>query len=180
MRRLILIAPIILTLQFDPASDALFQDLRRRHFPPAINFIGAHLTLFHALPGGELQAILREVGATARETAPFRVAVAGPMRLGRGVALRIESKKLTSIRQRLAARFRDWLSPQDREKFRPHVTVQNKVAPHVAAALLDHLAATLPAFEAIAEGIQLWRYEGGPWAPVAAVPFQATPGNAAR
>jgi len=175
-----LIAPIILTLQFDPAADALFQDLRRRHFPPAINFIGAHLTLFHNLPGRELDQILREVGATATRTAPFAVAVAGPMRLGRGVALRIESQNLIAIRQHLAKQFGDRLSPQDREKFRPHVTVQNKVAPHVAAALLNHLATTLPAFKATAEGIQLWRYARGPWAPVAAIPFQATPGNAAR
>jgi 2'-5' RNA ligase len=167
-----LITPIILTLQFDQAADALFQDLRRRHFPPAINFIGAHLTLFHNLPGGELDWILREVGAMASKTAPFAVAVTGPMLLGRGVALRIESEKLFAIRQHLAARFEDCLSPQDREKFRPHVTVQNKVALQVAAALFDHLAATLPVFEAIAEGIQLWRYGGGPWAPVAAVPFQ--------
>lgn len=173
-------APIILTLQVDPASDALFQDLRRRHFPASINFVGAHLTLFHNLPGERLDQILREVAETARETAPFPVAVKGPMRLGRGVALSLESERLKAIRQRLAARFGAWLSPQDREKFRPHVTVQNKVAPHVAAALFDHLAATLPAFEAIAEGIQLWRYESGPWAPVAAVPFQATPGNALK
>lgn len=104
----------------------------------------------------------------------------GPMRLGRGVALNIESEKLTEIRSELALRFRKWLSGQDRAKFRPHVTIQNKAAPHEAAALFDHLKATILPFEAMAEGIQIWSYERGPWRPIAAVPFQAIPAAASQ
>ncbi len=161
-----------MTAQFDEQADAYFQELRQRHFPPEINFVGAHLTLFHQLPGNVEDAILREVARVATETAPFAVDVAGPMKLGRGVALRIDSAALTALRARLAGSFEQWLIKQDRQKFRPHVTIQNKVAPHVAAALFDHLAATLPPVTAIIEGLQLWRYQHGPWSPVAAFPFQ--------
>ncbi len=152
----------------------MFQELRRRHYPPEINFVAAHLTLFHNLPGDHEEKIIAEVARVAKATAPFVVKVIGPMKLGRGTALRIESEKLNSVRQGLAERFDAWLIRQDREKFRPHVTVQNKAAPHVAQALYDHLAATLPEFEATIEGIQLWRYDDGRWSPIAAVPFQAS------
>lgn len=169
--------PIILTVQFDEASNAFFQTMRQKHFPEPLNLVGAHLTLFHNLPGSEEDEILRAVASLAAKTPPFEVAVTGPMKLGRGVALSFASDTLTGIRAELASRFRDWLSGQDRERFRPHVTIQNKVAPHEAAALFDHLKATMPPFDATAEGIQLWRYDRGPWRPIAAVPFQATPAN---
>lgn len=167
--------PIILTLQFDEASDALFEDLRRRHYPPGENRVGAHLTLFHSLPGSEEAAIIREAARLAASTPPFAVVVEGPMRLGRGVALKVASERLVAIRRVLAEAFRVHLTGQDKEKFRPHVTIQNKVAPHVADALHNHLAQTLPAFEATAEGFQLWRYRDGGWSPLAAVPFQGRP-----
>lgn len=165
-------APVILTLQVDAVADTLFQDLRARHFPPALNRVGAHLTLFHNLPGTEEDAILKNVAAVAVSTPPFPIEVAGPMRLGRGVALRIESEALVALRRRLAAIFPFRLMGADLEAFRPHVTIQNKVAPEQAGALFDHLAATFTPFDAIAEGMQLWRYHGGPWAPIAAVPLQ--------
>lgn len=172
-------APLILTVQFDEKSDALFQELRRKHFPPEINFVGAHLTLFHQLPGEHEDEIIRGVASLAITMSPFKVKVAGPMKLGRGVALRLESGRLDELRQSLADRFEAWLTGQDRQKFRPHVTIQNKVAPHVSAALYDHLSATLPSFEATIEGMQLWRYNDGRWTPIAAIPFQATPGKLA-
>lgn len=163
--------PLILTLQLDARADAYFQEMRRRHFPPSLNIVPAHLTLFHQLPGDRLDAVMRRVGETAIVTQPFNVTVAGLRKLGRGVAYLIESDALTKLRAQLAAGFSDWLIAQDKEPFRPHVTIQNKVAPHEAAALYDHLTREFVPFEATAEGVQIWRYEGGPWRAVAAVPF---------
>ena len=165
--------PIIATLQFDEPSDAYFQDMRRKYYPPALNLIGAHLTLFHNLPGAEEKAVLETIATEAARTEPFKVTVAGVMRLGRGVVFKIKSDELMALRTRLAETFRQFLVAQDREPFRPHVTIQNKVAPHEAAELHDHLAKAFQPFEAAAEGVQLWRYEGGPWSPVAAIAFQA-------
>jgi hypothetical protein len=50
--------------------------------------------------------------------------------------------------------------------------VQNKVEPAVARALRDRLAAQFVPHRVRACGLGLWRYHGGPWAPVAAHPFR--------
>jgi hypothetical protein len=49
--------PLILTLKMDRESFSRFEGLRQAHFPPHRNFIPAHLTLFHHLPGDDPGAI---------------------------------------------------------------------------------------------------------------------------
>ncbi len=164
--------PLIVTVQLDAQTSDYFDRLREAHFPAALNHLKAHVTLFHNLPGEEVDAVLGALADAAARLAPFRLMVSGLMRLGRGTAFRLESDGLIALRGRLAEAFGPWLTKQDREKFRPHVTVQNKVAPQEAAALLDHLSRGFAPFDATAEGLQLWRYEGGPWSPVAAIAFQ--------
>lgn len=165
-------SPLIVTLQLDSRTADYFDRLRAAHFPPAINYLKAHLTLFHNLPGGEELAVLETLVRAATVRTPFAMTVSGLMKLGRGTAFRIESDALLALRAELADVFAGWLAKQDRQKFRPHVTVQNKVTPQEAAALFDHLAREFTPFSAVAEGLQLWRYEGGPWSPLAAVAFQ--------
>jgi hypothetical protein len=53
-RRLSAADPLILTLGLDRASFERFEALRRAHFPPALNRVPAHVTLFHHLPGEAL------------------------------------------------------------------------------------------------------------------------------
>jgi hypothetical protein len=43
------------------------------------------------------------------------------------------------------------------------VTVQNKVDPKVARATLDRLRANFRPEVSRAMGLELWRYDGGPW-----------------
>lgn len=162
--------PIILTLQLDEKTAQLFEMARRTHFPPALNKIPAHLTLFHALPGADEARILKAIAGAASRP-PFPVAVDGLMPLGRGVAYRIASETLVTLRRTLADAFAEDLTRQDRERFRPHVTIQNKVTPEAARATLATLSEGFRPFTATAEGLQLWWYRGGPWAPLAAVPF---------
>lgn len=164
--------PLIVTAQLDEDAIGYFDRLRATHFPPAINRLKAHLTLFHNLPGTEERAVIEALAREARALAPFPVEVAALMKLGRGTAFRLESAPLCALRARLAATFEPWLTRQDREKFRPHVTVQNKVSPAQAIGLYDHLSREFTPFTATAEGLQLWHYEGGPWSPVAAIAFQ--------
>ncbi len=164
--------PLIVTAQLDEGASGYFDRLRSAHFPPAINHLRSHLTLFHNLPGTEERAVLETLAREARALAPFPVEVAALMKLGRGTAFRLESAPLSALRARLAEAFEPWLKPQDCEKFRPHVTVQNKVSPAEAIGLYDHLSRDFTPFTAMAEGLQLWRYEGGPWSPVAAIAFQ--------
>ncbi len=169
--------PIIVTLQLNEARTAFFQSQRERYFPAHINYIGAHLTLFHNLPGERFDLILETIGRCCAARAAFDIGVSGVMRLGRGVAYEIQSDHLLELHTELAATFASWLTRQDKERFRPHITVQNKVPPHEADALYEHLKANFSSFTARAEGIQLWFYEGGrnrtgTWASAGAIAFQ--------
>lgn len=163
--------PLIVTAALDEGAFDWFDDLRRTHFPPGRNRVPAHLTLFHALPGEQESAIADVLKAAVARRAPMRMAVRGPWFLGRGVAYRIACAELEDLRAELAHAFAPWLTPQDRAPFRPHITVQNKAEPAVARALLDELQQNFEPFDIVAEGLLVWRYLGGPWAPVARLPF---------
>jgi hypothetical protein len=165
--------PLVLTLALDAASQAWLEALRRAHFPPARNLVPAHVTLFHALPGEEIAALraalAEECAAMPAPGEPVRL---GPPRLlGRGVALEVHAPGVAALRARLAARWRGRLTRQDAQGWRPHATVQNKVAPEAARALHAALSAALPPREARAEGLLLWHYRGGPWEAAAEFHF---------
>lgn len=162
---------IVLTLQMDPVAQARLDGLRRAHFPPTLDKVPAHLTLFHALPGDRLEAVVETVACHAAATRPFDLVFDRLLPLGRGVALGVDCEPLGRFREALATTFRPWLTGQDRERFRPHVTIQNKVTPERAKATLEALARRFEPIEATAEGVQLWRYLGGPWAPAGAIGF---------
>lgn len=71
-----------------------------------------------------------------------------------------------------------WLTPQDAARFSAHVTIQNKVSPEVARSTLAEVAGDFTPYEALATGLAMWRYVGGPWEPVLVTPFSSpgTPG----
>ena len=173
--------PLIVTLLLDDDAQERFDRLRAAHFAARRGPAGsgrfrlaAHVTLFHALPGVEL-AEVRGALAAAAVRHPFDVAVTGVGMLGRGVALDLESPELTALRGTLAERFRPWLTRQDRQWRRPHVTVQNKVEPAVARALHAELDAAFRPETVTARGLALWHYRGGPWDPEAEFPFRGEP-----
>ena len=155
------IVTTIVTLRLDDASQSRLDVLRSRHYPAALNQIAAHLTLFHTLPAdlwvGE--TLQREAAAATS----FALRVSGVRSLGRGVAYFVESTELTSLHGRLAAAFGEQLTAQDRQGFRPHVVVQNKVAAPAARELLADLQASFAPWGVRAEGLDWWEYLGGPW-----------------
>lgn len=155
-------APLILTLALDGAASATLDLLRKRHFPPDRNHIPAHITLFHHLLGERRTEIEEVLGSASAGIPMFDVVVAGVRPLGRGTALDVGAVELPMIRADLAARFAAWLTAQDRQGFRPHVTIQNKVDPAQARTLQVNLEA-LPPIAARAQGLDLWHYRGGPW-----------------
>lgn len=162
---------LILTLRLDGASFALLDGLRAAHFPPARNFLPAHITLFHALPGDEEPAIRATLAEVAAATGQLPLSFPAARFLGRGVALTVASPTLVALRGALASRWAPWLSAQDRQPYHPHVTIQNKVAPEAARALYAQLAAGWQPFAGTGEGLLLWRYLGGPWELLADLPF---------
>lgn len=164
-------APLILTLALHGDDQARFDRLRRLHFPPERNMIPAHVTLFHHLPGAERDAVQAAVAARCAVQAPFAVDVRGLRFLGRGVAYELHAPDLLAIRADLARQWQDRLTPQDRQGWRPHITIQNKAAPDAARALRDAMQAGFAPFTVRAEGLLLWRYLGGPWEALGRHPF---------
>ena len=168
---LLKLPPFILTLKLNSTAFAFLNDLRRRHFPPERNFIPAHITLFHQLPAEQGPAIGQLLQEICAKTAVLHLSLPELRYLGKGVAVAVDSPELTRLRGRLASVWSAWLSAQDRQGYRPHVTIQNKVAPDKARRLYERLAAAWEPFPACGEGVLLWRYLGGPWELVQDFPF---------
>lgn len=132
------------------------------------------MTLFHHLPGDEHDAVQAElVDAVQRD--PFDLAVIGVRLLGGGVAYDLHAPEVEALHARLAAAWAPWLTRQDRQPVRPHVTVQNKVPPAQARELHARLSAAFVPAVVRAEGLALWRYLGGPWEPVSRNAFVGGP-----
>ena len=167
--------PLIVRLALDQGAFDWFDDLRRAWFPPERNQVPAHLTLFHALPGAELEPITETLRALAAKTPPMTLRVTGPRSLGNGVAYRMEAPALGALHAKLSAAFAPWLTRQDRQPLRPHITVQNKASPDAARDLLERLQAEFEAFDVLGEGVSLWRYLGGPWEPIGRAAFTGAP-----
>jgi 2'-5' RNA ligase len=155
--------PLIVTARPDAATLARFEALRRAHFPPALNRVPAHISLFHQLPGSELAAVAARLKLVAREHPAPAVAAAGLRSLGRGVAIVLRSPGLAALHADLAAAWAPLLIPQDRHRFAGHVTVQNKVTPAEARATLAALTAAFVPFTFTVVAIDVWRYLDGPW-----------------
>ena len=163
-------APLIVTAHLDDASFQTMNGLRRRHFPQKINVVPAHVSLFHQLPGDQVDAVLEALDDLCERTTSFDLERPTPVFLGRGVAIRFEAKALSSLHAELARRWIAWLTPQDRQAFRGHVTIQNKVEPGKARALYETMR-DIEVPNCRVEGLDLWRYLGGPWEPVASLRF---------
>ena len=163
--------PLILTAKLEAKAYHHFQRLRDQHFPPERNIVPAHITLFHHLPGTELDAIVDRLKALARGTRAPQIEVAGLRSLGSGVAYDLRSSELAELRAELAHAWDTLLIPQDRQGFRAHITVQNKVRPPEAKTLLADLSRDFRPWSFVADGLLLWRYLGGPWEAVSETRF---------
>ena len=153
---------LIVTAELGPRDFTWLDSLRRRHFPPERNQLPAHLTMFHALPPSAESEVRARLSRLAGEPAP-RARIDGLMNLGGGVAFRVVSDDLDGLREELALGLQGLLSAQDASGWRPHVTIQNKVAPKVARELLASLERTFRPRPVEIAGLGLHRYLGGPW-----------------
>lgn len=163
--------PLILTAGMEDAAQAHFDHLRNLHFPPERNWLSAHITLFHALPGEEREAVAQHLAQAVAGGSPITVTVESVRFLGNGVAFALSSVGLQDLRARLADRFHPWLTRQDQQGFRPHVTVQNKVPAETARTLQATLADEFTPWDFTVTGLCLWHYDGGPWETAARFPL---------
>ena len=153
--------PLIVTLRLDDQAQSLFNALRKRHFPPALNVLDAHLTLFHHLPS-HLPSITHTLQQGCNRPT-FQLSATAPYHTGNGVAIRIESTPLKQLHGHLQHAFEEWLIPQDRQSIRPHVTIQNKAGATASKTLYQQLQQEFVAFTAVAMGLDTWLYHNGPW-----------------
>lgn len=172
---------LIVTLQMDAPSAARFTALRRAHFPAERNWLDAHITLFHALPGAYANDILGDIARAAGRHRAFALRVERVYFLGAGVAYAMSSPEGMALREDLARCWPTLLGRQDRHWRGPlHVTVQNKVAPAEAKRLQAELERDFVPGDIDAVGLQVWEYLGGPWRPVATCPFGERSTSAGR
>ncbi|VXC50484.1 2'-5' RNA ligase family protein [Sphingomonas sp. 8AM] len=156
-------APIIVTALFGREDQAFFDAQRTAYFPPERNQLAAHLTMFHHLPPTLAPELRQRLVTETRGVSAPRARIADVISLGRGVAYRIDSDELVDVRARLAAAFAGLLTPQDAGGWRAHVTVQNKVEPAAAKALVAELRASFGPRPVMISGLAAYWYRGGPW-----------------
>ena len=162
---------LIVTAELAPPDFAWLEGLRRAHYPDERNTVPAHLTIFQTLAPSALDEAKRQLARAAHHPRP-RAMIAGLMDLGGGVAFRVVSDDLDALRDELADHFHGLLSAQDSGGWRPHVTIQNKVKPSEARALLHGLKRDFQPRPLGIAGLGLHRYLGGPWETVARYPFR--------
>ena len=162
---------LIVTAELAATDLAWLDGLRRYHYPVARNQLPAHLTMFHALPPS-LESEARHRLSLAAKARPPRATVGGIMDLGGGVAFRIVSEELDTIRDALSEAFHGMLSAQDGGGWRPHVTIQNKVSNREARQLVDALEQGFVPRPLGIRGLGLHRYLGGPWETLQVWPFR--------
>ena len=96
------------------------------------------------------------------------------MDLGGGVAFRTVSDDLDLIRRELSEGLHGLLSAQDSGGWRPHVTIQNKVAPKMARELRSSLERNFTRRPLTISGLGLHAYREGPWETLATYPFRGS------
>ncbi|MCX2475929.1 2'-5' RNA ligase family protein [Pedobacter sp. MC2016-05] len=148
-----------LTLRVDQKSQDFFDQQRKAYFPKERNLLDAHLTLFHHLVDyDDIVNFLKSLVVKQ-----FDLEVNSLRFLGNGVAYKIESEELNTLRLKIAQHFWDNLTAQDRQGYRPHITVQNKIKAEVAKELYHTLSEKFVPFTCYGLGLDLWEYLGGPW-----------------
>ena len=164
--------PIIMTATMGAGDQAWADRLRRTHYPADRNVVAAHITLFHHLPGPYEAELVAHARALAGEFAAPPAQWTEVMNLGRGVALRVHSPGLLTIREMMADGLHGLLMAQDQGRPRLHVTVQNKVEPAAARALHASLSRSFTPRPLAIAGLALHRYKGGPREPIGKWPFR--------
>jgi len=162
---------LIVTAEIAQRDFSWLEGLRRAHYPPDRNQVPAHLTIFHALPPSAEPEVRSRLASLAKGEAPTAT-IEGLMNLGAGVAYRIVSPELERIRDELVDGLHGLLTAQDSGGWRPHITIQNKVAARVARALLASLESDFSPRPLAISGLGLHRYLDGPWERLGAYPFR--------
>lgn len=162
--------PVILTLKINEEAAKYFTGLRTKHFPAERNYLDAHLTLFHHLPGNE-PTIFEAVKTVCSQQKQINLQVTQVVSIGAGVAFKLEAEAVKQIHKKLQQQWQQWLTPQDKQALWPHITIQNKADRQTAIQLQQELSLDFKPFEIQGLGLSLWEYLGGPWKLIETLDF---------
>jgi hypothetical protein len=163
--------PLIVTADFAPSDFAWLDGLRRAHYPVDQNRVPVHLTMFQGLPPSAVEDVRRQLALHSAGPPP-RASIAGLMNLTSGVAFRVVSDELEAVRDSIADHFHGLLCALDAAGWRPHITIQNKVPPKQARALIAELEHDFRPRRLGIAGLSVHRYRGGPWETISTYAFR--------
>ncbi len=130
--------PLVVTLTLDQKTQSFLTSLRTKYFPSERNHLGAHITLFHAIPPHRFETLDDELNQIASSSNPFDVFFVSPSKMGSsGVMIPMRQRPSGTVERihrfildRLmsgAKGDQDRLTDQDtRDLGKVHVTVLNK------------------------------------------------------
>lgn len=168
----------ILTLKLSDNIHQSMTRLRNKYFPPALNKLQAHVTLFHALPESHMQAMMRDIGALAQTTHCFSLSAEEAKLHGKTILVPVAdgNSETCKLRMRMRNRWKDFLSDQDLRSsvlepgkaskgWQPHWTIMNK-EPDVekAKAAFEEIQRSFTTVQGSADGLSLFEYlDDGRW-----------------
>jgi hypothetical protein len=163
--------PLLIVAELPADVFAWADALRRAHYPPERNRLGAHVTLFHGLPPSAAGEAVGLLGEMCRRPPP-EARVSGLMDLGGGTAFAIESPAMVALHAEMAERLHGVIQQKDARPLRLHITIQNKVAREQARALQAALgnAPDGPGFRF--RGLGLYGWTGRLWQRTRVFPFR--------
>ena len=164
--------PLIVSAQLNDKAQSFFNQKRQEFFPPERNYLDAHLTLFHKLPENKKAAIGDHLEMLVNKTEVMKAEVNDIMFMGFGSAYVIDCPRLLHLRAALIEEWGDLLTPQDKQKFKPHVTFQNKVSAVQAKRVFAKEKDKFTPFSCNILGLSLWHYAKGPWEHIEDFMFQ--------
>jgi hypothetical protein len=154
--------PLLIVAELPPDVFAWADALRREHYPPDRNRMGAHVTLFHGLPPSAEPSVLPLLADLSRNPAP-EAAISGLRDLDPGTAFAIDSADLVTLHADMAERLHGLIQQKDARPFRPHITVQAKVTAAEAKALRASLALSVQPRDFRFRGLGLYGWTGEIW-----------------
>ncbi|KAF4336111.1 hypothetical protein FBEOM_10047 [Fusarium beomiforme] len=159
----------ILALFTDKRHHDEMSALRKQWFPSQLLKVGAHITLFHALPGSKLSEVKANIAAITSRTSSFPIGVGSQdvFEMGNGVGINLHAgqKRAMNIRSELRNKWEPFLSDQDRRgKWRGHYTIMNKQDDkEVVHKCLEYLKDGHAESKGSVEGLSLWLYDRCWW-----------------
>ena len=157
----------VLTLQTNRDFHDRINDLQKQYVPAQLNNVGAHITLFHALPGSRLNSIVTDLLEIAPPVQRFQIKTLEPRLMSHGVALDTNIHHARplwkTLHQKWGPAGADFLSKQD-QQFDAHYTIQNQVEKDVAIKTWEKVRERFKCDKGWAIGFTLYKYtKGGNW-----------------